>query len=101
MSAGHAVGWEDIVSVAQDQVSSRVGNEVAILSLNKAVYYGLNPVGARIWELVQSPMQVKRIHQVLIEHYDVDSETAKEDLMEILDQLLAEGLVGLRNENTP
>jgi hypothetical protein len=97
----HAAGWGDVVCVTRDQVSSRVGDEVAILSLDKAVYYGLNHVGARIWELVQSPVAVSRIHEALIEDYDVDSETAKRDLLEILDQLLEEGLVELRHEEAP
>ena len=57
--------------------------------------------GARIWDLVQSPIRVNRIHQALVEQYDVDGETVKQDLMEILDRLLAEGLVELRHEEAP
>jgi hypothetical protein len=44
-----------IVVATKDQVSSDLGGEVAILDLKAGVYYGLDTVGARIWNLIQEP----------------------------------------------
>ena len=95
------VRWEDVVCAAPNQVSSRVGDEVAVLGLDKAVYYGLNPVGARIWELIQKPVRLDQVAALVFAEYDVDRETARRDLMELVEQLLAEGLIERRNENPP
>ena len=43
------------VVVAKDQVSCDLAGEAAILNLKNGVYYGLNTVGARVWNLVQEP----------------------------------------------
>ena len=96
-----AVRWEDTVCAAPNQVSSRVGDEVAVLDLDRAIYYGLNPVGARIWSLLQEPVRLDRLAAAVSEEYDVESETVRRDVMELVERLLAEGLVELRNEPAP
>lgn len=88
---------DDIVSIAPNQVSSRIGDEVAILGLDRGVYYGLNASGARIWELLQQPIRVRDIHTTLTEEYEVDAEAAKGDLLEVLNRLLESGLIERRH----
>ena len=47
-----------VVVAAKDQVSCDLAGEAAILNIKSGVYYGLDPVGARIWSLVQEPRKV-------------------------------------------
>ena len=46
-------------------------DEAAILNLKTGIYYGLDPVGARIWNLIQTPRQLKEILETLLNEYDV------------------------------
>ncbi len=89
--------WDDVVCTASRQVSSPVCDEVAILGLDQGIYYGLNPTGARIWELVRTPIKVKDIHRVIVEEYDIDEETARKDLLEVLTQLREAALIEVRS----
>jgi|SRR5215216_695016 len=89
-----------IVVAEKDYVSSDLGGEVAILSLKGGVYYGLDAVGARIWDLIQKPRSVNEIWRILLEEYDVDPERCKRDLLTLLQELSTEGLVEVRNENS-
>jgi hypothetical protein len=84
------------VSIAQDVVSCDLVDEAAILNMKDGVYYGLNPVGARIWNLIQNPLKVKEILEVLVDEYDVDEETCQTDLMELLNQLLEKELIEIK-----
>lgn len=81
------------VSVAQDVVSCDLVEEAAILNLKDGVYYGLNPVGARIWNLIQKPREVSDILDILVDEYDVERDVCQMDLMELLEQLLDKQLV--------
>ena len=87
---------QTVVGVSPDHISSMVGEEVVILSLQKGMYYGLNPTGARIWEFVQEPVQIGQIHQRLLGEYDIDEETARRDLFAVIGQLVESGLVEVR-----
>ncbi len=95
---GNSISEGSIVVAARDQVSCDLGGEAAILNIKKGVYYGLDPVGARIWNLIQQPRSVKELRATLLEEYDVEPERCESDLLELLEKLLAEGLVELKDE---
>ena len=90
-------GWDDVVCAARSQVSSPVGEEVAILGLDQGIYYGLNPTGARIWELLQQPISVRDIYAAVMREYEVDGEAARCDLFELLAKLRDAGLIEVRS----
>ena len=81
------------VSIAKDVVSCDLVDEAAILNMKDGVYYGLNPVGAWIWNLIQKPMKVNEILDRLLEEYDVEKDVALKDMMELLEQLLENELI--------
>jgi len=85
-----------IVVAAKDQVSCDLAGEAAILNIKNGVYYGLDPVGARIWQLIQQPRSVDEVHETLVGEYEVEPERCAQDLVALLEQLLAEGLIEVR-----
>ena len=98
MPNAHSLQFEDIVRATESQVSSRLGEEVAILELDRGVYYGLNPSGALLWDALQKPVAVSALHASMIAEYDVDNVTAREDLLKLLEQLRAAGLIEICEE---
>jgi len=62
-----------IVAVAGDQISSDLAGEAVILNLKEGVYYGLDDVGARIWNLIQEPQSVEQVCDRIFEEYDVSA----------------------------
>jgi Coenzyme PQQ synthesis protein D (PqqD) len=87
-----------IVVAAKDQVSSDLGGEVAILDLAGGVYYGLDEVGARIWELIQEPIAVNQIQATIVEEYEADQIRVERDVLAFLQRLVDEGLVEVMDE---
>jgi hypothetical protein len=87
-----------IITSAQNQLSSELADEAVILNVDSGVYYGLNEVGARIWELVQKPCSFSELHRILIEEYDVPSDACKQDLTKILLDLERANLVEVSDE---
>jgi Coenzyme PQQ synthesis protein D (PqqD) len=57
-----AISDRSVVAAAKDQVSCDLAGEAAILNIKNGVYYCLDPVGARIWSLMQEPRAVAEIH---------------------------------------
>jgi len=94
----HEVSERSTVVAVKDQISSDLGGEVAILDLAGGVYYGLDTVGARVWELVQKPIKVSQIQETIIEEYDADRARVERDVLVFLQRLADEGLVEVRDE---
>jgi hypothetical protein len=88
------------VVAVKHQVSSDLGGEVAILDLDAGMYYGMDEVGARIWELVQEPRLVEEIQAVILDEYEVDPATGKRDVLALLQQLTDKGLVEVKDEKS-
>lgn len=93
---------QTMLVASKDQVSCDLGEEAAILGMKNSVYYGLNPVGARVWWMLQRPRSVGEICEAIVTEYDVAAERCKDDLVKLLQQMLQEGLVELTfNEAGP
>ena len=91
------ISASSIVAAAKAQVSCNLEGEAAILHLDSGVYYGLDPVGARIWRLVQAPTAVSAVLDALRTEYDVDPEQCERDLVALLQDLVKTGLVDVRD----
>ena len=82
-----------IVVASRDQLSTNVDGEVVIAGLRKGNYYGLNEVGARVWELVQSPVAAEELRRVIAAEYHVDEHRCEADLLELLESMRRQGLL--------
>ncbi len=92
------ISKESIVVASKDQVSCDLQGEAAILNLKNGVYYGLDPVGARIWDLIQEPRAVTGVRDALLEEYEVGPDACERDLVGLLQELAAHGLIEVRDE---
>src|SRR5579863_2490022 len=97
MGMSPTISNHSVVVAAKDQVSCELAGEAAILNIKSGVYYGLDPVGARIWKLMHEPREVAEIQNAIIDEYDVEPERCASDLVELLEKLLAEGLIEVRD----
>ena len=93
------ISLDSIVSVAADQVSCELEGEAAILNLNSGAYHGLDPVGAKVWNLIASPKPVRQVVDAMIVEYDVDRARCERDLLSLLAQLDARGLIQIADEH--
>lgn len=92
------VSGASIVAATTDQVSSDMAGEAVILNLKSSAYYGLNEVGAWIWNMLQEPKTVNEIRDVILVQHEVEPEQCDRNLLVSLRQLEAEGLIEVRNE---
>lgn len=95
MSRRDALDMDVTVVTSEEQVSCELDDDAVVLSLRDGVYYGLNPVAARIWAMLGSPMRLGEIRDRLLDEYDVDAERCTRDLLEVVQQLLDWKLVDL------
>lgn len=63
------------------------------------MYYGLDPVGARIWEVIQQPKPVYEVRDLILEEYDVELDVCERDLLSLLHKLSENGLIEVCGES--
>ena len=67
--------------------------EVVLLNLVTEAYFGLDEVGAGLFGLLQEDVSLNDAHQRLLEEYDVDGDTLRSDLEDLVSELIRHGLL--------
>jgi hypothetical protein len=81
------------VVAAKNQVSSELAGEAVILHIDRGIYFGLDEIGARVWEMIQKPKKISAVLDTLLEEYQVSSDRCEDDLLTLISSLANEGLV--------
>lgn len=100
-TAKKAISLDTTITAISEHVSCNLTDEVIILSLKNGVYYGMNPVAARVWQLVQEPRTLREIRDVLVGEFDVEEEDCTRDVLDLLEHLRQWNLVEWRNGKGP
>jgi hypothetical protein len=95
---GKTISTSSLIVASKDQISCDLEGEAAILNLKSGTYFGLDPVGATVWSLIAEPRRVLEIRDALLDAYDVESERCSNDLLELLGDLRAHGLIQVLDE---
>jgi hypothetical protein len=81
------------VRVPEPVVSRKVGDETVILSLESGMYYGLDPVGSRFIELLETGASLGSVIDRMSGEYAVSDEQLEADLLKLSEEMLANGLL--------
>lgn len=93
MDEAKTISAETVVKAAPGQMSCDLAGEAAILNMATGIYYGLDPIGARVWELIQEPSSVSQVRDALLEEYEVESAQVESDVKALLGDMVSHGLV--------
>lgn len=91
---------DSTIVATKNQVSCDLAGEAAILDLQSGVYYGLDAVGARIWELIQEPKTVTEVRDALLQEFDVEPERCQSDLLALLEQMSQNKLIEIHDASS-
>ena len=72
---------------------SVVGEDAFLLNAQTNKYYGLEKVGARLWEILNEGKSVKEAHQIILSEYEVAPAQLEQDILNLLEDLWKHGLV--------
>lgn len=88
---GAVASWK--YAVSPSAFAAELNSGCVVLNFDTGIYYALDGVGTRIWEMVRNGLSIEEMVSSLVENYDVTEPRASADLVELLSQLEREGLV--------
>ncbi len=93
----------DRAAVPPNVMARVVGEEVVILDLVSGTYFGLDPVGARAWQLWGEHRTLAETCEIMGQEFEVDAHQLAQDLSKLAADLLAQGLlqVALTGQDPP
>ena len=85
-----------VVTLSPDVISQEVSGETVLLDLNSEHYFGLDEVGTRIWQLIDSSGNLQEIYDTMLNEYEVEADQLFEDMAQLLGDIEKAGLVALK-----
>ncbi len=87
------------VRIKDDVIFNDLHGEVVLLNLKTGIYFGLDPVGTRAWQLIQDHGRLEPVKDAMLREYEVSAEDLWEDLRDLVIRLADSGLVEVIDED--
>ncbi len=78
---------------SQHCIDRSIDGETVLLDLKTGIYYSLNEVGSAVWRILQSGATAAEIAEIVSSDYDVEPNTVRADINELLNDLASEKLI--------
>jgi hypothetical protein len=82
-----------LISRQGDWLSAKVGDELVMMSAEKGNYIGLSEVGARIWEIIETPREFEAVCARIEQEYEVEPSVCRAEVEAFLNELVKHGAI--------
>ena len=83
-----AFSLESTFVLSKDAIVRDLDGEAVVLDLDSGTYFGLNPVGTRIWQLIERHGRLQTVLDQLCREYHAPQEEVERDLLTLIEQLV-------------
>jgi len=87
------------VTVPPHVLIRKLERESVLLNLETQRYFGLDETGTRIWQLLTASDSIGAAYRELLVEYDVDPDRLRDNLADLLDRLVAHGLLRVLSQD--
>lgn len=82
-----------VVQQRPSTLSADVGGELVLMSVENGKYYGLDALGADVWNRLAQPIAVGELCDALIRDYDGEASRIEGDVLTLLERLTEQELL--------
>jgi hypothetical protein len=87
-----------VVACRDGFIEAEIDDEILALCIKQGTCYGMNRVGSRIWNLIAEPIRISDVCAALLAAYQVEPDVCERQVLDLLEELRAEGLIATLEE---
>jgi hypothetical protein len=89
---GMTLSLSDSMSFPENVLFRELDGEAVLLNLDTGMYFGLDPVGTRIWQLIGQRSSLADVLAILQDEYAAERDVLEKDLLDLCGRLYTAGL---------
>lgn len=87
-----------IVSSNSSHILSNIlHDEIVIMDLKNGNYLNLNRIGSAIWDLIENPISIHELIELLLHQYEVEEQECQTHVFEFLNTLIQHDLLVIKS----
>lgn len=76
-----------------DMVAANLDGDLVMMNEKLGRYYGISGVGARAWELLETPASIDDLVSAICKEYEIDADTCQQDIIRFAQDLMKVDLI--------
>jgi hypothetical protein len=76
-------------------LSTLVGDEMVMMSVEQGNFIGMNAVGVRVWELIETPSDITTICAALVREFEVSPKECEAEVSSFLAEMEIHGAIAI------
>ena len=86
----------DNLRISKEIIFQELEGEAVLLNMQNGIFFGLNPVAKRMWELLNELGQAEEVLKQLLQEYEASEEQLRKDLVDFIEKLKSKGLIEIQ-----
>jgi hypothetical protein len=82
-----------IIQRSDGIVDTDIDGELVMMSIENGAYYGLDSIGARVWQLIEAPLSVESLCDKMLDEYEVEKAQCMRDLLDLLGVMVDKNVI--------
>lgn len=87
MNRKKEINLNTVIIRNQEIDATDLNGDKVMMNLDKGKYYALSEVGGRIWDIIDEPVQIRKVIDVLMKEYDIDELNCKKEVISFLERM--------------
>ncbi|MBN1187693.1 MAG: lasso peptide biosynthesis PqqD family chaperone [Bacteroidales bacterium] len=89
----HILSLQSIIKRNPEMISSDMDGETVMMSMENGEYYGLDPIGSRIWAIIENETKIEDLIIQLLDEFEVEREQCEEETLSFINDLSGKNLL--------
>ena len=91
------IAFDQRVTIPPDVLIQELDGESVVLNVTTERYFGLDPIGTRMWSALTTLDSIEAAYDSLLAHFDVGAERLRQDLEILVTELVDHGLLDVHD----
>jgi hypothetical protein len=93
------ISFTDKVRMPSHVLMHSVDKEVVFLNMQTEQYSGLDETGTWMWQIATSSVNIECAYRTIMNEYDVNAATLRQNLSDLLEELVGNGLLTISSSD--
>ena len=90
------INLDTLLTIPESIYTQDIDDETVLLDIESGHYFGLDPVGSRMWQLMREHSALRPAYEILFTEYEVTPERLEADLLALAEKMIKKGLAEIR-----
>jgi len=90
------ISLDTLITLPESVYTQEIDDETILLDTESGFYFGLDPVGTRMWQLLRQHGALRPAYESLLTEYEVAPERLEADLLALTEKMIEKGLAKIR-----